>query len=76
MPNDTMPIRTLTALAIVYVASIALALSAYFSPEESQRMAMLSCGLFVASILTAGLIGIAVGIEYATARAAPTKNEI
>lgn len=71
-----MPIRTLAALAIVYVVSIALALSAYFSPEDSPRMAILSCGLFVASILTAGLIGIAVGIEYAESRATPKKNEI
>lgn len=60
-----MPIRTLTALAIVYVASIALTLSVYFAPEDSPRMEILSCGLFIASILTAGLIGIAVGIEYA-----------
>jgi hypothetical protein len=70
-----MPIRRiLTALFAVYAASIVLALSACFMPDDGPQMALLSCGLFIASILTAGLIGIAVGIEYATARALPNKD--
>lgn len=64
-----MMIRTTIAIAVVFGASIWAALAAYAGISTSPQIAILSCGLFIASIVTAALIGLAVGVEFAAERA-------